>query len=152
MALRLNLNALIDRLKVGNQEAITQSEFEAGSIFVSLWPKEMGALNKFRQQPTCSSCRHSLLDVLSLDVGRTTAFAQRLFPGKEIQLDMGGSSASRMSGGQALPKSIVGQVRDIEDTPEAYDRLLNEVRVAGGRYQGLTVRALVPGTIRIYFY
>ncbi len=154
MARTINLNSVLDLLRVAQVATLTEREMEVGAAFLSLWPSRGETLNSFRRTPNCGSCKHTLLEVLSEDPGRVKAFLKKIDPGQEYVVDV----AASLPVGVARPinahenKSMAGEVRDIEDTPEAYGKCIQDIRLRGWRYIGLTVRPLEPGRVRLYFY
>jgi hypothetical protein len=154
MAKRVNLNTVLDMLRVNDFASQSEEDMRIGSAFVSLWPKEASTLNNFREKPRCGGCKGAMVELLAAEPGRVKAFLKRVSPGEEFTVDVAsdiphGTPRARDPMG---PKSVVGEVHDLDDSPEAYGKFIQEIRLRGGRYNGLAVRPLELGKVRVYFY
>jgi len=151
---RVNLNTVLDMLRMKEPTAPTERELNTAAAYMYLWPNDGATLNKFRSSPNCGSCRAALIELLAADPGRVKAFLKRVNPTEEYTVDVEasgpiGRERAAMPAGQ---HSVVGEVHDIADSAEAYGKFVKEIRLRGGRYSGLSVRQLEPGKVRIYFY
>jgi hypothetical protein len=60
--------------------------------------------------------------------------------------------SAHMSDPPVVYETIIGQVRDIHDTPEAYKALMEELKVERKTFRGIAVTPNGHGIIRVYFY
>lgn len=155
MGRRVNLNTVLDFLKTLDVKKQTDEERRIGREFVRIWPQQAEVLNEFRQHPNCGSCRQTLLELLSGEPAKVGKLLRQINPKEEWQLD---PTANRPLGTHHRPRqpvesnSLTGQCFDLPDTVEAYKEFMERQKRLGARFNGLSVRSLASGMVRLYFF
>lgn len=165
MARVLNLQQLLERMRVKDVSAPTEQETTVAAAFIKYWPRHGNTLNSYRRKPGCGSCKASLVGLFQDDPGRVKAMLKAIDPTEDWDVRLVDTSSprkperiTRQGNGRTdelrdqTVVSMIGQSFDIDDTKEAYAKFLADVRMRAGRYNGLTVRSLEPGRVRVYFY
>ena len=151
----VNLNQLLDLLRVDDINRQTEEELRVGSEFATIWPGSIDTLNDYRRKRSCGTCKYRLMELFQEDPANTQKFFARVWTTGNAQLDIAGSRARAVpvrESSRSTPTLIAGEVMDIDDTPEAYAALIADLQIQRKRYTGLTVRELQPGTVRVYFF
>lgn len=146
MAQRVYLHQVIRSLLVADLSNPTEQEELNKAAFLEIWPDQERNIDEYRKNHTCG-CRFKLMEVMRENKEGIQAYLRRIGKEGEWQVDL--SVAARDRG---VNRSARGFIREIADNEEEFTNLLIEMANNRQRYQGLAVRDLGEGRIRIYFY
>lgn len=154
----VNLSGLLDLLTLRIPTTPSEREQAISQHFKSVWPEAVGDLASFQRTTGCGSCRHRLIETLTVNPGKILTFLRLVDPGEDWDLTPLSVQVGPESMDQQLtlhkPQStnMRGQIREIDDTPAAYSALYSGLLADRARYAGLSVCPAGPGRVKVYFF
>jgi len=143
MAQSVDLNYVLKLLRVADPKNLTADEHAKAKKFLEIWPETASLLDRYRKNPNCS-CRHDLLEEMAGNPQGVREFLKEALPEEEVTVDT--------KPPENMIRNLVGHFFDIEDTAEAYKKLMKDLHRRNSIYRGMHVRPLDEETVRIYFY
>lgn len=143
MAQSVDLNYVLKLLRVSDPKSLTEKEQARTRKFLEIWPDMTTLLDRYRKNPNCS-CRHDLLEEMAGNPRGVREFLSVALPEEEVTVDTNPP--------ENMIRNLVGHFFDIEDTAEAYKKLMKDLHRRNSIYRGIHVRPLDEKMIRIYFY
>lgn len=152
----INLTGLLELLHVHTPSARTEREQQIAAHFKSVWPDSAKHLDSFQAKSGCGSCRHQLVEALTANPGKILSFLRLVDPGEQWDLTPLSVQTAQPEEYLQLHKpaatNMRGQVREIDDTPQAYADFYSGLLADRARYAGFAVCPAGPGKVKIYFY
>lgn len=143
---------LLDMLRQRRHTSPTEEEVRVYDAFLKIWPNARRVLYSFIRNPSCGSCRAALTEHLTSDAGKVLLFLNELNPDQEWDLRALDKSVPRRMTTAVPSISLYGQVREIDDTSEAYADFMDDLRRDNAKFRGFAVSHIEGGKLRLYFY
>lgn len=162
----LQLRDVIDIMKPAPGGQFTAAQDDLIARFHELYPfrEAEDALNAFLKRGNCSSCRTTLMTIMAQRPEQLQLFADAVDWGKLLgrkpqdlrdalpARETPDAPAHPVPARPTRPVSIAGTTRDIDDTPEAYKAMLENINAHHGYFSGCAIRVLPDGRLRFYFH
>lgn len=115
----------------------TREEVGFRRRFLTIWPEQEVNILSFQDDPNCK-CSAKLLQAMQADRNKLQAAVKVIYDDPETFV--------------VFPKSVVGEIRVIDDTDKAYEDMIDHAVKYGESFRGLFLRPIEGGKLKVYFY
>ena len=133
----VQVHEILSSLRYRDPTKPTPEEIGFRRRFLKIWPDQEVNILSFQDDPNCK-CSAKILQAVQADRDKLQAAVKTIYEDPEIFV--------------VFPRSIVGEVRVVDDTDKAYEDMIDHAVKYGESFRGMFLRPIEGGKIKVYFY